>query len=516
MKKPIFSTIALLSSLFGFAQNPQNPQNMQNQQTIPTPQTTQTQQPAQTTPENCRCEDSFEWLKSTFETNDAGFGYIVERKGRAAYDLHNTMTLEKVKATENPSECTKLLREWLGFFRKGHIGLQPLFKSTPASPASTAASSAQSTQPVEPEIWPGDMAAFEKRVAAKQEADFEGVWELPAIKLGVIAEGEGYVGFVMESSNENLKRARVILKITRKGDGWQVISYMETKQSVFDIELVDKNHLLIAGMQSAKRLSPVFPRDPQTDIQLALYARTPVIEQFNPSTLYLRIPSFNTGQKADIDKVIADNFDKITSTENLIIDLRDNGGGGDGSWNELLPLIYTNPMRASGVSILSTPLNIDVFAKYLNSNGLSEEDRAEITAIVDKMKARPGEYVPMMENDMLVYTNDKVHEYPRNVGVIVNKNCASSTEQFLLTAKQSRKVKIFGVTTAGALDASNVTSIDSPDGRYRLRYATTISSRIPGMEIDDIGVQPDYHLDKSIPNDQWVDFVSDTLNAGVK
>ena len=50
---------------------------------------------AQNTQESCRCVESFEWLRPTFESNDSGFGYIVKRKGQVAYDLHNQMTLER-------------------------------------------------------------------------------------------------------------------------------------------------------------------------------------------------------------------------------------------------------------------------------------------------------------------------------------------------------------------------------------------------------------------------------------
>jgi len=32
------------------------------------------------------------------------------------------------------------------------------------------------------------------------------------------------------------------------------------------------------------------------------------------------------------------------------------------------------------------------------------------------------------------------------------------------------------------------------------------------MFIDGIGIQPDYYLDKSIPQHKWVEFVNDVLN----
>jgi hypothetical protein len=36
--------------------------------------------------------------------------------------------------------------------------------------------------------------------------------------------------------------------------------------------------------------------------------------------------------------------------------------------------------------------------------------------------------------------------------------------------------------------------------------------RIPGMTIDNIGLQPDFYLDKTVPQYKWVEFVNEILN----
>lgn len=33
-----------------------------------------------------------------------------------------------------------------------------------------------------------------------------------------------------------------------------------------------------------------------------------------------------------------------------------------------------------------------------------------------------------------------------------------------------------------------------------------------GVAIDEKGIQPDYYIDKSIPQHLWIDFVNETLN----
>ena len=107
---------------------------------------------------------------------------------------------------------------------------------------------------------------------------------------------------------------------------------------------------------------------------------------------------------------------------------------------------------------------------------------------------------------------DTIYKYPQNVGIIINDGCASTTEQFLLAAKQSKKVKLFGKKTSGALDVSNIYYADSPCEEFRLYYILTKSYRIPDMAIDDVGIQPDFFIDDEIPVYQWIDYVKTVLD----
>ena len=59
--------------------------------------------------QDCTCEDNFNWVRSTFEENDAGFQYALEQKGQPAYDKHNEVYLERVKAIQDI--CKKTNKE---------------------------------------------------------------------------------------------------------------------------------------------------------------------------------------------------------------------------------------------------------------------------------------------------------------------------------------------------------------------------------------------------------------------
>ena len=100
---------------------------------------------------------------------------------------------------------------------------------------------------------------------------------------------------------------------------------------------------------------------------------------------------------------------------------------------------------------------------------------------------------------------------PKNVAIIINQNNGSTAEQFLLAAKQSKKVKLYGVTTMGVLDISNMYFVNSPNNEFKLGYCLSKSNRIPDMAIDGKGIMPDYFIDKTIPDAQWLDFVQEIV-----
>ncbi|NQX96813.1 MAG: hypothetical protein HRT73_02895 [Flavobacteriales bacterium] len=76
--------------------------------------------------QNCDCESNFNWVKKTFEENDAGFSYAIENKGKQVYEKHNEVFIQKIKTITKLNECTNTIYEWLTFFRSGHIAIKRL------------------------------------------------------------------------------------------------------------------------------------------------------------------------------------------------------------------------------------------------------------------------------------------------------------------------------------------------------------------------------------------------------
>lgn len=239
----------------------------------------------------------------------------------------------------------------------------------------------------------------------------------------------------------------------------------------------------------------------------------PDIEIINETTLFLRIPSFSHFEKPKIDKLILDHTNLLSKYENLIIDLRNNGGGSDISYNSIVPLLYTNPVRSSGVQFLSTELNNSRMEGISKDTTWSVADREWASNYLTKLQNNIGEFVNYDSSIVEISKLDTIYKYPKKVGILINENCGSTTEQFLLLAKQSQKVKLFGTTTYGALDISNMYHTNSPSGHFTLWYSLSKSFRIPSNSIDGKGIQPDYYIDTSIPKYEWVTFTEKTLNT---
>ena len=146
------------------------------------------------------------------------------------------------------------------------------------------------------------------------------------------------------------------------------------------------------------------------------------------------------------------------------------------------------------------------------SYGFDEEGKKWAQESFDILDKRKGEFVNLDSTVVDITKYDTIHQFPKNVGIIINEGNGSTAEQFLLAAKQSKKVKLFGTTTVGVLDISNMYLITSPCGDLEFGYSLSRSMRIPDMTIDNKGIQPDLYIGKSIPAYKWIDFVTETLN----
>lgn len=456
---------------------------------------------------------TFDWMVKTFEENDAGFRYHLEEKGEEDYARHTAAYRKKIgNAPER--ELTDLMNEWLHYFRKGHIGIYP----DPDRIVSEA----------EKDSWRElyksygnvglDESGFKRYLRDnKNDTDpIEGIWEgKHSIIVGVIRskDNESLFEIFCTKGNDFRESGTRIGELKLNDDGSFDIKHYTSKLQK-KIRWTGSSHSIIS--LNGRIYSKTYPETERSDKERffleGAFAKEPYLEALNDKTLYLRIPSFLLEEKAIIDKVIAQNDALIRKTPNLIIDIRNSTGGSDYSHYGLIPYYYTQPIHMINHEYFATESNARSYENLSDSNpgtapGLTE--RAKNIALT--MRENSGNYITIGPDIGNIDSYIPL-KYPERIAIL-SRNNASSDEGFLYMARQSYKTKIFGKPSQGAFDISNLNRIKSPDGKYILEVAMSISKRIHDYKIDGTGIQPDFYMDDWIDEADWVEYAQSVLEA---
>jgi hypothetical protein len=462
----------------------------------------------------CSCPATFDWMVRTFEENDAGFKLVVDRKGEAEYAKHTADFRAQVAGAKDPQACAGLMNQWLQWFRKGHIGVMPLEPALKGAAAVATPGNGPG-----PRVIPVSEAQLMKQWGEmRQPGPFEGIWTMGAYRVAVMKDAErkdGYVAVILASKNPNWKPGDVKAEFAPVEGGFAGTYYMGDRSPMRTaVSSVPGTTALLDMNGFWARVFPVTALSPAEALLLRVQgAELPFVERLSERTLYLRIPSFLFEQKRAIDSVLAANDALIRSTENLVIDIRNGTGGADASYSGLIPYLYTGPMRSVGAKLWSTELNAQGYEYFADQRGRDTEDGRRCLEVARGMRAAPGTWLDMNEQIWSVDSSYTVLPLPRRIGIICNEGNGSTDEQFLLDARTSAKVKIFGRPTKGSLDVSNVHMVNSPDGCYQLGYCMSLSHRLPHMPVDVMGIQPDHYLDEAIPKLEWVEYVQQVLEG---
>lgn len=468
--------------------------------------------------QNCNCMEEYKWAKKTFEENDAGYSYYVEKYGKQAIDFNNKKWEKEFAKTKDLFQCQNYLNQWIKFYRKGHIAIAMNDQTAPQP--STAKK--DNNVLVIPEIPTLKVDIDSFQIAAKlfKEPSFEGVWTNGTYEVGIQKVKGDYVGFVITSKNDQWKAGQIKFsfpsaKNTAKKSTYYMGDHSLAGNEFAPCQLIGNTYLKAFDIYW-KRVSPNFGTEPDIENEVSILSGTsPFIRKIDSVTAIFRIPSFDNSYISIIDSIVKSNHDLLVTTKNLIIDIRGNGGGADRCYDSITPYLYTNPIRSMWVEFLSTPLNNARYDWIIKLDGFSEKERQNLKDMQNKLNANIGKFVNLNESKLtaVIDTLPVIYQNPQQVAILIDAGNGSTAEQFLLMAKQSMKVKLFGQRTTGALDFSNLNNVESPSKHFKLFYTTSRSFRIPKMAIDDYGIQPDYFIDDRVPSYKWIDFVTEIMKA---
>ena len=162
--------------------------------------------------QNCSCSDNFVWLKETIEKNDAGFQYVINKKGEQEYQKHCDTFAEKVQNITDKEDCAETLLNWLRFFRAGHlwIGLNADANSTKEN---TTDSVKIKNQFENWETYSYDEKEFSSYISKIKEPGLEGIWTTPPYTIGIKKVKSEYLGFIIEADGIYWRQSQVKFKI---------------------------------------------------------------------------------------------------------------------------------------------------------------------------------------------------------------------------------------------------------------------------------------------------------------
>ena len=268
------------------------------------------------------------------------------------------------------------------------------------------------------------------------------------------------------------------------------------------LDFFEDEHIVLRSLTATQK------KVPEPTVNPAELEEEVMAKAINPEVFYIKIGSFAYENIAPVKDLIAKHKEQIEHSKGLIIDIRNNGGGTDDVYQPILPYVLTNPIRIMSVEFFATHTLVNGLRDYALKNikqGLdSIAEAKKIENDLKEYKDNIGKFVLYGDKKVLIDTIALNKKSPTQVIILANRNVASSGENFLFSCRQSKKVKIMGTPSMGALDYGSIREFKFGCDNYQLFLPTYRSARLPQYPIDNIGVQPDIYLDESVPD--WIDF----------
>ena len=427
---------------------------------------------ANTYAQTCNCNRELTDVKNKIEKNYAGYQDKVNKNTRDAYDQHTKVALQQSKSITNPAYCLYLINDWLRFFKDGHIqtGRNRISIEKEKSDLRKRVSNIES-------LKLPDLAEIGKaKGIVGIYGDKDSIFRIALIKSkNTFRE---YAGVVTSSKSDKWLPGQVMLELKPGNDTLKGIMYDKFYIPLSISLPVTENTLGSWQREGTERFIP------EVMNEVAITGKL-----LSEKTLYLKISSFNQSNARNIDSLFKAYKTNLNSTPNLILDLRNNGGGADFSYKPILPYLYTHTFKTIGADVQATDDNIAGWAGVATTDGLPADQKTFINQVIEKMKQHKGTLVSFAEDQTATF--DSTTAYPKKIIILINKQCGSTTEEFLLLAKQSTKVTLMGQQTAGVLDYANMRGAEFSGIPYMLYWATSRSRRIDqGMAIDNVGIKP--------------------------
>ena len=448
---------------------------------------------AQSAPaQKCGCAQDFDYVTSYLERNLPAYTHDVTPLTQPEYERLKHRLRRASERVKREAECLPVLISYVEFFRDQHTDIngasRPGVNDQDAAAVRQFQASAAYQQTETIRSQPGRAHSLAAIEGLYQTSD--GTYEVQIQPART--PFRDYVGIVVKSKTPLWQAGQVKLELQRRPgkQRYRVIQYNRNHSASYLGEITQEQGYLRGTSWQKVGLPP-----PPVPAPLAYRALT-------TTTAYLRLPSFDGGLQAQLDSV----YRRVAASppQNLIIDVRGNGGGSDNNVVPLVPLLYTAPFQDDQLEeYYATPDNVARFAEYYrgmkrDSMGYGASALQHFRATLRWLQRVPkGQFQADPTATLKTFTGTA--GLPNRVVILYDRGCASSCETLLFWAKHSTKTTLAGENSGGFVGYGNVFSVATPCLGLQLR-ATTL--RLPNqVAYEGIGIAPDVRL---APDEDWL------------
>lgn len=231
------------------------------------------------------------------------------------------------------------------------------------------------------------------------------------------------------------------------------------------------------------------------------------------STVYLWIGSFID------DNMVVEFYNNIlpiiNKYDNLIVDIRNNGGGNANNGKLILELLsgvkvadgksfaqYNNVYDIAVASLsklgkIELENNIDAHKMLINSN-IIDANELNISSVYK-------------ETTLISLGISNYNPFKGKIGILTSYRTASAAEDFAMFAKQIKQCKIYGTNTKGATG-----QIACFELKNKMLFTLSVLDFCTneGNKIQNIGIEPDFYLEQNMKS--FINGIDNQLNYVIK
>ncbi len=243
------------------------------------------------------------------------------------------------------------------------------------------------------------------------------------------------------------------------------------------------------------------------------YAPMPVSCKVDLLTWLIRVPSceqdLHEGAINALQQFLA------SDCENLIIDIRCNGGGSDVVWEQYYDLLYDHPYKPEIKWFRNTPKNLLFWKNLLEQQPSSDFSRS----LIERSKGSKEKFVKQGKSGdgSTRQTSTRI----KRAAILIDFMTASAAESLAeFVKKHSDRAKVYGIgNTFGCELTGNCRTEPLPNSKIGVFYATTVDSGFYEKDFStkSLGIAPDVIIPFPIARkltdniDEWVLWVAKDL-----